>query len=171
MAEARKTTKKEERTAVITIETSAVELTLSEGEARTLLAVLDNVGGDAFRSPRKHTSEIGSALEDELRLFGDSEEHDLVRGEINFKTYHSRFDPFDDPETYDSPDDLPEWVEAFEDATGVVAVRVNGRDGPWWYVSAENDWEAREIRTGKALGHRAGGAIAPLTPIPRPDYL
>lgn len=83
--------------------------------------------------------------------------------------------------TYERASDIPEYVKAFRDASGSEAVRIASGsevvrigDGGWWFVAYQgniSDLDVEAYQDGDVEGHNASSAVAPLTPIPFPDYL
>lgn len=78
---------------VKTVTVPGVALTLTEGEARTLIAVLARVAGSPSLSPRQHADDVRDALIDALAVdYTDVLEYQLIedkymRGSITFSDY------------------------------------------------------------------------------------
>jgi hypothetical protein len=70
-----------------------VTLSLTEGEADLLLAVLAAVGGSQSKSPRKYARRITSALEGALGYdYESTDAYYLMIGDIEFSNYGTEED-------------------------------------------------------------------------------
>jgi hypothetical protein len=84
MARARKV----EESIVQRTKVNRIQLTLTEGEADFLLAVLSKIGGSPVKSPRKYQERISKALTDATGLnFTDTDAYALAHGGLMMDSY------------------------------------------------------------------------------------
>lgn len=80
MADATRTTR--------SVDEDVVTLTMTVDEAKTLRALLFNVGGCPYDSPRKHSSSISGALDSAgIPVGGSREARNLLSGSVYFAPY------------------------------------------------------------------------------------